>query len=317
MQTDPVFLGVDVSKVELVVASHGPSRSLARVCNDVVSIEAWLSTVPRPACIAMESTGRYHGLLARLASAAGFLVYVLNAADLYFYAQQQGTRAKTDRLDAQRIADYLAEHHRRLHPWQSTDSVHYRVQGVLQRRARVVKHQEAIRQCLRDAPELAGPAGQLHDEFERFLREVDRHLEQLVASDERLLQGCRRLRTIPGIGAQTSTLLAALLSRIPFANADALVAFCGLDPRAVDSGTKRGRRRLTKRGPALLRRQLWLAAFAGTRTAALKPLYEQLRQRGFASTEAVVILARKLLRVAFAVWRSDGGFKQELLAPRT
>ena len=317
MQTDPVFLGVDVSKVELVVASHGPSRSLARVCNDVVSIEAWLSTVPRPACIAMESTGRYHGLLARLASAAGFLVYVLNAADLYFYAQQQGTRAKTDRLDAQRIADYLAEHHRRLHPWQSTDSVHYRVQGVLQRRARVVKHQEAFRQCLRDAPELAGPAGQLHDEFERFLREVDRHLEQLVASDERLLQGCRRLRTIPGIGAQTSTLLAALLSRIPFANADALVAFCGLDPRAVDSGTKRGRRRLTKRGPALLRRQLWLAAFAGTRTAALKPLYEQLRQRGFASTEAVVILARKLLRVAFAVWRSDGGFKQELLAPRT
>jgi transposase len=317
MQTDPVFVGVDVSKVELVVASHGPSRSLAHVRNDVASIEAWLNTLPQPACIAMESTGRYHGLLARLASAAGFMVYVLNAADLYFYAQQQGTRAKTDRLDAQRIADYIAEHHRRLHPWQSTDSVHYRVQGVLQRRARVVKHQEAIRQCLRDAPELAAAGGQLHKEFERFLREVDRHLEQLVASDERLLQGCRRLRTIPGVGAQTSTLLAALLSRIPFANADALVAFCGLDPRAVDSGTKRGRRRLTKRGPALLRRQLWLAAFAATRTAALKPLYEQLRQKGFASTEAVVILARKLLRIAFAVWRSNDSFKAELLRART
>jgi transposase len=311
MQTDPVFVGVDVAKAELVVASHGPSRTLQRVRNDEASIAAWLATVPQHACIAMESTGRYHGLLARLASAAGFIVYVLNAADLYFYGQQQGMRAKTDRLDAQRIADYLAEHYRRLHPWQSTDSVQYRVHSLLQRRAKVVKHQEAIRQCLRDAPEL--DAAGLQDEFERFLRQVDRRLEQLVASDERLLQGCRRLRTIPGIGPQTSTLLAALLSRVPFANADAVVAFCGLDPRAIDSGTKRGRRRLTKRGPALLRRQLWLAAFAGTRTAELKPIYEHLRQRGFATTEAVVILARKLLRIAFAVWRSNISFRQELL----
>lgn len=317
MQTDPVFVGVDVAKAELVVARHGQSRALERVRNDAASIEAWLATVPRQARIAMESTGRYHGLLARLASAAGFIVYVLNAADLYFYAQQQGTRAKTDRLDAERIADYLAEHHRRLHPWQSTDSVQYRVHSLLQRRAKVVKHQEAIRQCLRDAPELATAGQRLQDEFERFLHQVDHDLEQLVASDEQLCEGCRRLRSIPGVGAQTSTLLAALLGRIPFANADALVAFCGLDPRAVDSGTKRGRRRLTKRGPALLRRQMWLAAFAGTRTAALKPIYQQLRQRGFATTEAVVILARKLLRIAFAIWRSNDGFKQELLAHKT
>lgn len=317
MQTDPVFVGVDVAKAELVVARHGQPRALERVRNDAASIEAWLTTVPPQACIAMESTGRYHAVLARLASTAGFAVYVLNAADLYFYAQQQGTRAKTDRLDAQRIADYLAEHRRRLHPWQSTDSVQYRVHRLLQRRAKVVKHQEAIRQCLRDAPELTAVGQPLQDEFERFLRQVDRHLEQLVASDARLHEGCRRLRSIPGVGAQTSTLLAALLSRIPFANADALVAFCGLDPRAVDSGMKRGRRRLTKRGPALLRRQLWLAAFAATRTAALKPIYEQLRQRGFATTEAVVILARKLLRIAFAVWRSSDGFKQALLVPRS
>lgn len=317
MQIDPIFLGVDVAKAELVVARHGQCRALERVRNDPASIETWLGTVPRPACIAMESTGRYHGLLARLASAAGFAVYVLNARDLYFYAKQQGMRAKTDRLDAQRIADYLAEHQRRLHAWHSTESVQYRVQSLLQRRARVVKHQQAIRQCLRDAPELAAAGRPLHEEFERFLNQVDRHLEQLVASDERLLQGCRRLRTIPGVGAQTSTLLGALLSRVPFTNADALVAFCGLDPRAVDSGTKRGRRRLTKRGPALLRRQLWLAAFAGTRTAALKPIYEQLRKKGFASTEAVVILARKLLRIAFAIWRSNHGFKQELLVART
>ena len=37
----------------------------------------------------------------------------------------------------------------------------------------------------------------------------------------------------------------------------ALVAYSGLDPRPHDSGSKRGRRALTKRGPAALRKLLW------------------------------------------------------------
>lgn len=313
MQPESIFVGVDVAQAELVIARHGQAPHAQRIANDAASINAWLPSLPPQACIAMESTGRYHGLLAGLASAAGFVVYVLNARDVYFYSQAQGMRAKTDRLDAQLIARYLAEHHARLHPWQRPEGAHARLECLLQRRAQVVKHQEALRQTLRDVPELKAAAAQLQDQLQVFLQQVDRLLEQLIASDESLRQGCRRLQTIPGIGAQTSALLAALLSRVPFANSDALVAFCGLDPRADDSGKKRGRRKLTKRGPALLRRQMWLAGFAATRTKALKPLYQSLRARGLATTEAIMIIGRKLLRVAFAVWRSTQGFDPALM----
>ena len=48
----------------------------------------------------MESTGRYHALLAHLASQAGLKVYVLNARDVHYYAKALGTRAKTDGVDA-------------------------------------------------------------------------------------------------------------------------------------------------------------------------------------------------------------------------
>lgn len=110
-------------------------------------------------------------------------------------------------------------------------------------------------------------------------------------------------------------MLAALRSRIPFANADALVAYSGLDPRPNDSGRKRGIRRLSKRGPPEFRRQMYLAGFSAARSKVLKPLYQHLRTRGFAPTQAFVILGRKLLRVAWAVWRTQKPFHPALLAP--
>ena len=65
--------------------------------------------------IAMESTGRYNGLLAHLAHQAGLTVYVLNARDVFFYARALGMRAKTNGVHADVIARYLAEHHARFY----------------------------------------------------------------------------------------------------------------------------------------------------------------------------------------------------------
>jgi hypothetical protein len=47
-------------------------------------------------------------------------------------------------------------------------------------------------------------------------------------------------------------------------NADAFVAFTGLDPRPDDSGQHHGKRRLSKRGPTELCRLLYLAALSGS-----------------------------------------------------
>lgn len=69
MQEATVFIGVDVSKAELVI-SLGPEHRPRSVANDSASIADWLRQVPPYALIAMESTGRYHGLLAHLASHA-------------------------------------------------------------------------------------------------------------------------------------------------------------------------------------------------------------------------------------------------------
>jgi transposase len=307
MQEHEVFIGVDVAKDNLVCCIGGASKPQV-VANEERAIKRWLKTQSPQAVIAMESTGRYHQSLAGLAHQAGLRVYVLNAKDVYFYAKALGARGKTDPGDAQVIARYIAEHHAGLHPWLPGSAAQARVQELLQRRAHVAEHRAALRQALAGMQELAPGVQRLEQAFEQLLRDIDSEVQGLIASEPKLSQGSAVLQTICGIGPQSGAMLAVLLSRIEFANADAVVAYSGLDPRPCDSGTRSGRRRLSKRGSPGLRRQLYLAALAATRSKALGPTYQAIRAKGFKTTPAVVILARKLLRIAWAVWKSGKPF---------
>ena len=313
MQT--TFIGVDVAKAELII-SIGEQVPIA-LKNDASAIAQWLSTLPQSSCIAMESTGRYHQQLAHCAQQAGFAVYVLNARDVYFYAKALGARAKSDAMDCVVIRRYVQEHQHSLHPWQPGSEVQQQLNALLSRRAQVAAHQAAVRQTLKQLGALGSEIDALMQSFNTLLKAIDKHVQQLIAADEAMHAGSQRLQTITGVGPQTSALLTALFSRLRFANSDAVVAYSGLDPRANDSGTKRGRRRLSKRGPALLRRQMYLAAFAASHSKALKPLYAHIRAKGFSTTESMVILGRKLLRVAFAVWKGSAVFNPEQLLPKT
>src|SRR6185437_1218106 len=298
-QTEEVFVGVDVAKAGLSSCIHGRTgrRDLT---NDESGIAAWLATLPQQAMIAVESTGCYHQLLVRLAHGSGRRAFVLNARDVYFYAKALGARGKSDRTDAQVIARYLAEHHASLRSWEPASDEQDRLQKLLRCRTGVVSKRESLRQVLRDVPQLDITA--LERQFDALLDDIDAQVAALIAQDADLKRKCATLSTITGIGPLGSAMLGALFSRIAFANGDAVVAYSGLDPRPNDSGARTGRRRLSKRGNPELRRQLYLAAFAATRSKALGPLYQSIKAKGFKPTQAMVILARKLLRVAWAVW---------------
>lgn len=306
-QTQTVFVGVDVAKSTLCAVIHD-SNIRQELANDREVIRQWIDRLPADAMIAVESTGRYHEQLVRLADESGRTVFVLNARDVFFYAKALGARGKADRSDAQVIARYLAEHHGELKPWSPPTSVQARVQELLRCRAGIAAKRSALRQVLREVEGLESQRAQLDEAFDELFDRIDAEIEELLESDEQLGRHAQALRTIPGIGLQSSAMLVTLLSRIPFANADAVVAYSGLDPRPNDSGERHGKRRISKRGSPALRRLLYLSACAAARSKLLRPLYQSIKARGFRPTQALIILARKLLRIAWAVWRTGTPF---------
>ncbi len=315
MQEERVFIGVDVAKAELV-AAFATREGCRSIANEASAINAWLRELPDNALLAMESTGRCHQLLATLARAAGLQVFVLNARDVYFYAKALGARAKTDRVDAHVIARYLAQQHTRLHPWQPCSAVLTQVQDLLGQRWMAVTKRTALRQSLQDCEAAIHAEVQALDAaFAALLKAIDARIDALFEDDARLSEQRALLQSIVGVGPQSSALLASVLAQVDFASSDALVAYSGLDPRACDSGASRGRRRLSKRGQPALRRQMFLAAMSACHTKTFEGSYKALRQRGLKTTEALVVLARKLLRIAYAVWRSGKPFEPHRLTP--
>lgn len=307
MQAGLRIAGVDVAKSELVISTDPDSHAVHTIANTEAAITDWLHTLETATIVAMESSGIYHQLLAQLAHAGGMQVYVLNAQDVHMYAKAISARAKTDRLDAAVIGRYAREHHEHLQRWQPSNPTAVLLQQVLDRRAKLTAQLVLVRQSLKAIPELQDAAKQLEQAYKDVMLQIDQLLVKLMAREPALEAAAHQLQGITGFGLQAAARLAALFTRIAFANADAVVAYSGLDPRANDSGIKHGRRRISKRGPAALRRQLYLAGFAACHSHAFKDVYTVLRLR-MSSTQAIVVLARKLLRIAWAVWKSGQDF---------
>ena len=315
MQSNPMICGVDVAMDELVV-QRLEHTAFQRLHNSAGEIRSWLRQLPKGSIVAMESTGQYHQLLARLAHEAGMRVFVLNARRVYFYAKSLEVRGKTDRVDAGVIARYVSEHGDKLHEWRPPCATHSRIDELMRRRAVVVVKRESLRQSMRGCKDLQTEFKKLDRAVESFVRCIDRKIDELIKADDTLRASRRVIDTVPGFGPQGSALLTVLLERLPFASSDSLVAYSGWDPRPDDSGRKHGRRKLTKCGPSYLRKQWFMVGFSAAHAKAIKPLYEALLARGLASTEACVILARKLLRAAFAVWKSKKPFDLDIFLRR-
>ena len=301
-------LGADVDSRGIMIAEAAHAFAPHRIANERRAILAWLRTVPPGSRLGLEATGAYHELLADLAHRAGLQVFVLNAREVRRYAQGLGRRGKTDRIDAEVIARYVAHEHTELHAYLPPSKEQRALARLIKRRAKLVTIKGMLAQSLRGVPGTHAELQQVTTRLERLIGHLEalmqRTLEQLPAAH----QTARHCRTIPGVGPLGSTCLGYTLTRLPYTNSDAVIAHTGFDPRPADSGQKHGRRRLCKRGPGELRRVLFNCGMAAAKTPLWRPYYQAQRAKGLSSTAAIIILSRKLVRVAFALHKHNQPF---------
>lgn len=300
-------VGADISKakVDAFVA-----QTQASVClrNQRAPLDKWLASLPAGSRIAMEATGEYHLLLAELAHARGLEVFVLNPQRVRHYAKAQGLRAKTDRADAALLARILEAEHGQLRPFEPMSPQQRELLQLIRRRGKASAMRAAVRTSFQGLSGVVKATQGLIKSFDQLIQAIDARVHQLVQADAQRAQSLRRLRTISGVGLVVGAGMQSSLERMRFDCADAFVAYHGVDTRVDDSGTRKGRRRLSKRGSPEMRRLLYNAAMAGVRTPAWKPVYAYYRQRGFAPTAALMIIARRILRTAWAMHKHGTDF---------
>lgn len=303
-----ITLGIDVSKATLDVAG-ADEAGLERVSNEEAAIAAWLLRYAgQPLEVGLEPTGGYHEEVMSQLLEAGAKVYLVDPKRLRHYREGVGVRAKTDEGDARLLRRYVRHEGEHLVEVKALDQRQHRVWQLLKRRARVVQMGQRVKLSA------VGVRG-----FEAAYEDLARQVRRLVALFDQELralaralcwgEAMARLRTIPGVGELNALALTASYHRANrLRNSDSFVSFLGLDVRVHDSGQLRGRRRLSKSGEPELRRLLFNAARTFDRDPRYGAYRAGLQARGLSSTAAYVIIARKLVRVAFTVLRRDVAF---------
>lgn len=117
---------------------------------------------------------------------------------------------------------------------------------------------------------------------------------------------------MPGVGVRTAARLLTEVAGKEFPTAGHLAAYAGLAPVTRRSGTSIRGEHPSRRGNKILKRALFLSAFAALRDPESRAYYDRKIAQGKRHNQALIALARRRLDVLFAMLR-DG----TLYEPRT
>jgi transposase len=152
------------------------------------------------------------------------------------------------------------------------------------------------------------------DALNGFVQEVEAEMAKTL---ERIPSSAKIL-SMKGLGVVT---VAGLIGEVgdfsKFRTQSEIMKLAGLDLYEISSGKRKGERRISKRGRSLLRKILYSAAVATIRKNGIMcGYYASLIGRGMKRTSALIVIAKKLLRIIHAMLRDDRDYIPNYESPK-
>jgi transposase len=262
----------------------------------------------RDAVVCFESTGGQEWQLWVLLEAEGVPARQVPPAQVKAFAQSRGTRAKTDRIDAELIARFFAF---RPEVGRNLPAEKLRLlRALTSKRSQLVEMRKRLLAQIRAQQKLGTAAmfedvdTELKQQIDSLIKELEDRITRAIASDERLSETAGVLRSIPGIGPVASTMLIAEMPEIGTITGEQAAALTGLAPVAHDSGTLRGKRAIAGGRRALRHVMFQAALVAANHNPSLRSFADRLRKAGKPHKVIIIAIARKLVTIANALCKS-------------
>ena len=308
-------IGIDVSKATLeVVGIEADEVWRAEIANTAVAIEALAKTLSAGGyChkLVCESTGHYHLLLGLIFARYSLDLRIINPLQSSKHQTSRIRKTKTDSIDGYVLAT-MCETERdlpnaaHLHPTQVLMRLKqgqlHALDKQLQRLTRSVNtYAETYAQLGLVAGASAAALQSVVLELKAAKRQLQKELEELFSQIAKDDSDIDKLRPLPGFSPMVAGLVSTAFDRQ--AKSDrSWVAYAGLDVSVRQSGTWCGRGKLTKRGNSFLRKRLYCAAWGAVMNYdEVRHYYDTLKAAGRNHVEALCIIARKLLRIAYTI----------------
>ena len=318
MTKDREIYGIDISKSIFDVYSYTTGH--VQLKNNDKGFKSLLRALPQNALVVMEATGYYHYQLAQYLHHQGIAVSVVNPLSVKRFVQMRLAKVKTDKSDAKAICDYGIQNdvplYNALTEVQSECLQLFRLLDIY------IKQRTAIKNKIKGEEALGKPSRFVYQSLKRNLAYLTKEIKGL---EERLLELVKSehqdqltlLKSIPGMGVKTALFLIVVTDGFnKFENAKQLCSYVGITPTIRASGSSvRGRSRISKIGNRKLRNLLFLCAFSACKhNKACRALYERIIAKGKSKKLALIAVANKLLKQAFAIAKSKLPFNENYVS---
>lgn len=300
-------IAIDVSRYSLdILKGEKPQTAVSeKIENSPQALKDYLNKSPalksKDWLVVMESTGDYHRIAANFFLNSGYKVKLLNPILTKEVTKASIRKTKTDKKDAEKIMKLgLAGEGSEL----SLKDLNNPSKELLRLSHFMTKLKTQLKLKLQNV-QLKDLAG---EETENEITELIGKIEDIIKrldgeAIEEQNEQVKFIDSIPGFSAKLSQIIVSECGDITkFKDANALVAYAGLDPKIIQSGNSLNHGRLTKRGSAFLRYTLFLAARVAWRhDQDLYNYYEKKRKEERSFTEVINMIARKLLHRIYRV----------------
>jgi len=308
MTKDKEIYGIDISKDVFDV--YNESSGHVQFKNTETGFKSLLRSLPKTALVVMEATGYYHYRLAQFLHSKGVLVSVVNPLSVKRFIQMKLAKVKTDKSDAKSICEYGTMNEVPLYnALNDLQAECLQLFGLLDS---YIKKSTATKNKLHGEKVLGIPSKTVYNSLKRDLEHLKKEILML---EDKLLELVKQdqqdqltlLQTIPGIGMKTALFLIVITDGFKkFETASQLCSYVGITPTIRESGSSvRGRSRISKMGNRKLRNLMFLAAFSACKyNKACKALFDRIVAKGKSKKLALIAVANKLLKQAFAIAKS-------------
>ena len=310
------YIGIDISKATFVAAFP-----VERGCrtetfqNDAKGIRRFISKLSSDThhCV-MEATGNYCFLLLYLLDKAGIRASLVNPKKIKNYARVMLSVTKTDAKDACLIADFGERFKPEPYKFPSEQIMLLKQKKtVIRQLQKQLTATKNLHTSLEPLPVKDKKCIQSLKQTTAFLEKQIKYMQQEMEEvvSEVFARQLKALTSIKGIGVTlASALIIATGGFTYFDNAKQLSRFAGICPTIERSGTSINiRGHINRNGDENLRSMLYVAAWSASRhNKACRECYQRLRSNGKSGKLAMIAVANKLIRQAFAVVTSNSSY---------
>ena len=305
METQPVFVGIDVGKAQVDVA-RSDSDEVWTLGNDEKGLQELVRRLKEidPELVVMEATGGFEFPAAAAIAAADIQIVIANPRHCRDFAKSTGQLAKTDTIDARGLALFAERVQPQVRELPSEEA--RALEALVSRRRQIIDMITAEKNRLGFALKPVRKGIQKHITWlERQLSDINSDLDTTIRKSSIWAAKSDLLQTVPGVGPNLSRVLIAELPELGQLSHKQIAALVGVAPYSRDSGVFRGKRMIWG-GRAPVRSALYLSVWSAAKwNPVIRVFYERLRANGKPAKVAQVACMRKLLTILNAMVR-DG-----------